>query len=69
METMSQHIVLRFNPPRPRHTMQQVLPLEAAERGQRIPESNRAKCEQLLRQLLEAVVLRRPFKDGGNDER
>jgi hypothetical protein len=69
MKAMSQHIVPTFTPPRPRHTLQQALPLEAAERGQRIPESNRAKCVQLLRQLLETVVLRKPFKDGGNDER
>ena len=49
--------------------MQPVLPLESVERNQRIPESNRAKCQQLFRQLLERVVLQRPASPGGNDER
>src|SRR2546422_697449 len=46
--------------PPPRPPLQPVLPLEAAERNQRIPQSHRAKCVQLLRQLLESVVLRGP---------
>ena len=46
-----------------------MLPLESAERNQRIPDSNRAKCVQLLRQLLESVVLREKTNRGGSDER
>ena len=46
-----------------------MLPLEAAERTQRIPENNRAKCVQLFRQLLKSVVLRKAANHGGNDER
>ena len=57
--------VLRPNSP-PR---QPVLALESAERNQRIPESQRAKCVQLFRQLLERVVLRRPANPGGDHER
>ncbi len=61
--------VLRPTLPPPRRLLQPVLPLESAEQNQRIPESHRAKCVQLFRQLLERVVLQRPESPGGNDER
>jgi hypothetical protein len=46
-----------------------MLPLESAHQNQRIPENNRTKCVQLLLQLLESVVLRKPANQGGSDER
>jgi hypothetical protein len=45
-----------------------MLPLESAEQNQRIPEVHRAKCVQLLSQLLQQVVQQRPNHPGGNHE-
>jgi len=51
--------------PRP---SQAVLPLESEERPQRIPDLSRTKCVQLLRELLESVVLQANSNHGGGDE-
>ena len=52
--------------PRPSQPM---LPLESAAQNQRIPDANRAKCVQLLRELLEIVVLQGKSNLGGYNER
>ena len=61
---------LRLKSPLPQHRNRQaLLPLEAAPPTVHIPSGPRLKCLHLLRELLQAVVLKAKPQSGSSDER